>query len=74
VLLTAGGSTSTNKNPFEGQQSSLSLFVYDLIRSPNTTAIERAWAGALLLLIIVLLVFVAARVALARSERKLGRR
>lgn len=74
VLLTAGGSTSTNRNPFDGQQASLSLFIYQLIRSSDATTTERAWAGALLLLLIVVVVFVAARVALARSERKLGRR
>lgn len=74
VLLTAGGSQSLNYSPIDGQQGSLSLFIYQLIRSPDATTIERAWAGALLLLMIVIVVFVAARIALARSERKLGRR
>ena len=74
VLLTAGGTNITNKNPLDGQQSSLSLYIYELIRQPNETTVERAWSGAFLLLLIVLVIFVAARFALARSERKLGRR
>ena len=74
IILTAFGRTTTNANLFTDPQASLSWFVWDLIKVPNETSNERAWAGALLLLIMVLIVFVAARVALARSERKLGRR
>ena len=74
VLLTAFGSTSTNTNPFNGPQASLAFFVYDLIRVADVRSNDRAWAGALLLLLIVFVIFVAARVTLARSERKLGRR
>lgn len=74
VLLTAFGTSSINANPFNGPQASLAWFVYDLIRVPNELQNDRAWAGALLLLLIVLVVFVAARFALARSERRLGRR
>jgi phosphate transport system permease protein len=74
ILLTALGSPATNYSPVQGPQASLSLFVYDLIKVPDKVSNDRAWAGALLLLIFVLVVFVAARVALARSERRLGRR
>jgi phosphate transport system permease protein len=74
VLLTAFGATATNYNPLSGPQASLSYFVWSLIKVPDKTSNDRAWAGALLLLVIVLIVFVAARVALARSERRLGRR
>ena len=74
VLLTAFLASSTNKNPFSGNQASLPTFIYDLIRVPDQVQNDRAWAGALLLLIIVLVFFAAARLALARSEKKLGRR
>jgi len=74
VMLTAYIGRSVNTNPLHGEQAAMSTFVYDLIKVPNETQNDRAWAGALLLLIIVLIVFVAARVALARSERRLGRR
>lgn len=74
VLLTAFLATSTNTNPFTGNQASLPTFIWDLIRVPDEVQNDRAWAGALLLLIIVLVFFAAARFALARSEKKLGRR
>jgi phosphate transport system permease protein len=74
VILTAGSSSNLNLNPFEGAQSSLPTFVWDLVRVANARQIERAWGGALVLLIIVLAAFSAARITLARSERKLGRR
>jgi phosphate transport system permease protein len=75
VLLTAFLNTSTVNNPFESKpQASLPTFIYDLIRVPDKVQNDRAWAGALLLLIVVLVFFAAARFALARSEKKLGRR
>jgi phosphate transport system permease protein len=72
--MTAFGSSFTNYNPFSGSQASLPLFVYELIRVPDEVQNARAWAGALVLLILVLTAFVAARVVLARSDRRLGRR
>jgi phosphate transport system permease protein len=74
VILTAGSSSNVNTNPFRGAQSSLPTFVWDLVRVANARQVERAWGGALVLLILVLLAFAAARFTLARSERKLGRR
>lgn len=74
VLLTAGLSSSTNANPASGPMTSLPVLVFDLIRVPDRVQNERAWAGALVLLIIVVIAFVAARMALARSEKRLGRR
>jgi phosphate transport system permease protein len=74
VTLTAGSSSNVNLNPLSGAQSSLPTFVWDLVRQPNQRQIDRAWGGALVLLIVVLLAFAAARFTLARSERKLGRR
>lgn len=74
VILTAFGAQATNYNPLSGNQASLPFFVWDLIRVPDAVQNERAWAGALLLLIIVLVAFAAARITLARSERKLGRK
>jgi phosphate transport system permease protein len=74
VILTAGSSSNVNTNPLSGAQSSLPTFVWDLVRVANARQVERAWGGALVLLIIVLIAFAAARFTLARSERKLGRR
>lgn len=68
VLLTVFGSASINANPFDGPQASLPLFVFSEAALPNSTAVDRAWAGALVLIIIVLLLNLIARVV-ARFAR-----
>lgn len=73
MLLTAFGSDSVNLNPFSGAQSDLPLFVYKLIRVPNAAQNDRAWAGMLVLVIMVLVLFTTARYASTRSAKKLGR-
>lgn len=62
VLLTAFGSSVFNANPLQAPQEDLPLFVYRLIRSSQDSQIDRAWAGALVLLVIVLVLFTAARI------------
>jgi phosphate transport system permease protein len=74
VLLTAGLNASTSYNPFSGPMATLPTFVYDLVRVPDKVQNDRAWAGAVVLLVLVLTVFALARIVLARGERKLGRR
>ena len=73
VLFTAFGSDRVNWNPFTGPQSDLPLFVFKLIRLPNAAQVDRAWAGALVLVMLVLVLFVTARYFANRSQRKLGR-
>jgi phosphate transport system permease protein len=74
VLLTAFGSTATNYNPLDGPQGSLPVMVWSLIRQPNTRQVDRAWTGALVLLIVVILLFVSTRLLSARADRRLGGR
>ncbi len=74
VLLTTGGGFVTNANPFADNQASLPTFVFDLIRVPDKTQNDRAWAGALVLVLLVLILFTTARWVGARNERRLGRR
>jgi phosphate transport system permease protein len=62
LLFTAGGAYRMNWNSFSGPQDSLPLFVYRLIRSPYDAQIDRAWTGAMVLLLIVLILFVIARI------------
>jgi phosphate transport system permease protein len=71
MLLTAFGSDSTNTNPLSGAQSDLPLFVWKLIRLPNDTQVQRAWSGALVLVLLVLILFVTARYVANRNQRKL---
>ncbi|MGZ4690029.1 MAG: phosphate ABC transporter permease PstA [Acidimicrobiia bacterium] len=73
MLLTAFGADTTNTNPFSGPQSDLPLFVWKLIRLPNSTQINRAWSGLFVLVFLVLLLFVTARFLATRSQKKLGR-
>jgi phosphate transport system permease protein len=62
LLFTSFGYDLMNANPFNGPQDSLPLFVYKNIRKPAEASIERGFAGALVLMIIVLSLFVIARV------------
>jgi phosphate transport system permease protein len=61
LLFTAFGYDLMNKNPFSGPQESLPLFVYRNIRKPDVSAIQRGFAGALVLTFIVLALFGVAR-------------
>lgn len=61
LVLTAFGNKIMNANPFEGAQGSLPLFVLEGIRNPEQVQIDRAWTGALVLILLVLILFVLAR-------------
>jgi phosphate transport system permease protein len=74
AILTTFGSQTTNWNPFSGAQASLPLTVYQLVRSGNKAHLERAYAGAFVLILLVLLSFATARLISTRSERRLGKR
>jgi phosphate transport system permease protein len=68
LLLTAFGFDAINANPFKGPQSSLPQYVYKQIGSPYAPAVQRAWAGALTLIGVVLLLTVVARVVTRRNR------
>lgn len=72
MLLTAFGADTTNVNPTKGPQSDLPLFVWKLIRVPNKAQNDRAWTGALVLVLIVLILFTTARFVTSRSRKRLG--
>jgi phosphate transport system permease protein len=62
LLLTVFGNPALNLNPFSGAQASLPLFVFGEAGLPNEAAINRAWAAALVLILIVLVLNIIARV------------
>jgi phosphate transport system permease protein len=68
LLLTAFGFDAIHTDPFHGAQSSLPLFVFLQAGSAFKPAVDRAWAGALTLIVIVLLLTVIARL-LGRRNR-----
>lgn len=67
LIMTSFGNSAMNTNPFSGAQSSLPLFVYTLIRNPFPEQQARAWGGALVLIVLVLILFTAARIIGARQ-------
>jgi phosphate transport system permease protein len=68
VLITAGYTTFVNANPFEGPMVSLPLFAYQLARSPEPLFQTRAFGAAAVLMVLVLLVFLIARLAAAQKR------
>jgi phosphate transport system permease protein len=61
LLLTAFGLDAIRRNPMSGAQGALPLFVFNQAGSAYDVAIQRAWAGALTLIAIVVVLTVAAR-------------
>jgi phosphate transport system permease protein len=69
LLVAAGFTMSMNYNLFDGRMQSLPVFVYSSYVSQGTDAaasLDRAWAGALTLILIVMLLNLVARLV-ARS-------
>lgn len=71
LLLTALNFDSINMNPFEGQQAALPTFIYAQAQNPAKVALDRAWAGALTLVLLILVLNLIAR-AIARRTRVHG--
>ena len=61
LLLTILGNTTNNLNPFSGPIAALPLYTFSLMKTGLDVAISRAWGGALILLTLVLILFIAAR-------------
>ena len=71
LLFTSFGYDLMNSNPFAGSQESLPLFVYRNIRKPDIAAVQRGFAGSLVLMLIVLGLFAVARfIGRDRSKRR----
>jgi phosphate transport system permease protein len=73
LIITSLGNTSYNADPFHGKQDALPLYVYRLFRFPQPAAIQRAWTAALVLLMLVLVLFVIARIVGGRGPGHIGR-
>lgn len=68
LIMTSFGSTAMNLNPVAGAQDSLPLFVYRLIANPFEAQQQRAWTGALVLVMVVLVLFTLARLIGAKAS------
>ena len=73
LIFTAFGYDLMNANPTSGAQESLPLFIYRNIRKPDQHAIDRGFAGALVLMVMVLALFLLARsIGRERASSKPG--
>ncbi len=62
VLLTAGFTSSFATNPFQGPMISLPLAAFQFVKSPEPRVVARGFATAAVLMVVVLLLFVLARI------------
>ncbi|HWA65260.1 MAG TPA: phosphate ABC transporter permease PstA [Mycobacteriales bacterium] len=72
VLLVVGSSNYFHNDPFTGSQGSIGVYIFQNATSPSDFSIQRAWAAAMTLILIVLVLYVAARL-LTRRNRLAGR-
>jgi phosphate transport system permease protein len=71
ILLLTGGSGTKNYNVFNGSMGSLPNYIWQAFGAGTPESISRAWAGILVLLVIVVILFTAARVL---GNRKVGKK
>ncbi|MFE6555443.1 phosphate ABC transporter permease PstA [Streptomyces sp. NPDC004096] len=74
VLLTAGYTAELNADPLHDPMVSLPLAAFELVKSPEPTYIARGFGTAAVLLVLVLVLFVMARVLGGRGPGQLTRR
>lgn len=71
ILLLTGGSGTKNYNVFSGSLGSLPNYIWQAFGAGTPESITRAWAGILVLLVIVVVLFTAARLL---GNRKVGKK
>jgi phosphate transport system permease protein len=67
VLLVVGNNFFINTNPFKGAQASLPVYVFQGAGSSSNFDVDRAWAAALTLILIVVVLYVGARLLTRRN-------
>jgi phosphate transport system permease protein len=67
LLMTVFGSQFIHTNPFHGSQESLPLYIFSQAGSAFKVDIDRAWAAAMTLILIVVLLYVVARLLTRRD-------
>jgi phosphate transport system permease protein len=74
VLLTNGLSVYTNTNAFNNWQTSLPLYIWQMVREPSDVQHVRAFGAAVVLMAMVLVLFTIARVLGGKAPGELTRR
>jgi phosphate transport system permease protein len=74
LLVTTGVIDSMNTNPFNGRMQNLAVYAYNEYRSPGVmkqASYDRAWAAALTLIAIIMLLNIAARFVYRRHKTEI---
>lgn len=67
LLLTSFVTPATNQNPLTGKQTAIPTFIFDQAGQGQAVTYDRAWAAALTLIAIVLVLYVGARLLTRRN-------
>ena len=70
LLLTIGGADGLNLNPFSGNNSALPYYVWKNLGLGSEIAVQRAWLGVFVLIVVVFMFFTLARVLGAAKGSK----
>lgn len=70
LLFTVGTFDAFNFNPVVGQNSALPVIIWSGLNGGSAESIQRAWSAILILLIVVLVIFVSARIFGKKSMKK----
>jgi phosphate transport system permease protein len=70
LLLLTGGGDAVNFNSFDNPMGSLPFYIWKSFLAGSEEAVTRAWAGLLVLILLILILFVTARIL---STRKVSR-
>lgn len=72
LILLVGYASQPNSNPFSGDQATLPMMIWDQLgkRTGNPGVVDWAWAGALVLILLVLLLNIAARLLARLAQPK----
>jgi len=62
LLVVAGATDGINTNLFDGRMTTLPVFIYSQYASSTPVGYERAWGGALVLIVLVMLLNLTARI------------
>src|SRR6201992_537934 len=74
LLVTTGVVSSLNANPFSGRMQNLAVYAYNEYRSPGVmkqASYDRAWAAAVTLIVIVMILNVIARLVYRRYKTEI---
>lgn len=74
VLLVSGVTSTINTNPRSNPMMSLPLAVFEFVRSPQQALVQRGFATAAVLMVLVLLLFGIARVVAGRPAGRQSKR